>query len=117
MCSKGISDGAKMLFENIVDEHVEPTHHVNNSIEHSLSSIEQAEVCKSLIDRLENDASLSAVDKSVFIDYFYNKEKTRDIAAKYGLDVLKVNRIRNSILMKMKSVLQNEMHINNYNEL
>jgi len=59
------------------------------------------------MDRLESDTSLSAVDKNVFIDYFYNREKTRDIAAKYGLDVLKVNRIRNSILCKMKNVLQN----------
>lgn len=64
-------------------------------------------MCKSLIDRLENDTTLSAVDKSVFIDYFYNREKTRDIAAKYGLDVLKVNRIRNNILGRMKNVLQN----------
>lgn len=95
------------MFENIVDEHVEPTQQVDNSIEHSLSSIEQTEVCKSLIDMLENDTCLSAVDKNVFIDYFYNREKTRDIAAKYGLDVLKVNRIRNSILGKMKNALQN----------
>lgn len=105
--SKSTTDSSKVLFENIVDEHVEPTQQVDNSIEHSLSSIEQTEVCKSLIDRLENDTSLSAVDKNVFIDYFYNREKTRDIAAKYGLDVLKVNRIRNSILGKMKNMLQN----------
>lgn len=37
------------------------------------------------MQNLENDSSLSATDIAIFVDYFYNKEKIRDIADKYGV--------------------------------
>ena len=59
------------------------------------------------MDNLEADNSLSSTEKSVFVDYFYNKEKTEDIAAKYNIEIPKVFEIRNTILSKFKDILVN----------
>jgi len=44
----------------------------------------------------------------VFTDYFYNKEKTRDIAAKYGIEIPRVFEIKNTILDKFRDILTSQ---------
>jgi len=54
---------------------------------------------------MNNDSTLSADDKEMFIEYFYNKEKTKDLAEKYGKTVLEIIAMKKNILNKMKSIL------------
>ena len=56
-----------------------------------LSSSEQYKICQDLYNKMEHDNTLSSIDKAVFVDAFYNKEKTRDIAEKYSIGMSDVN--------------------------
>ena len=85
LCASRSSSGNDVTLENYVNEYIEPTCNSVKTISEELSANEQKEICKSLMDELEQDNSLSATDKAMFIDMFYNREKTRDIADKYGV--------------------------------
>lgn len=104
------NDGNDVTFENYVNEYVDPSIAVK-SISQQLSSNEQIELCKSLMNELDNDNSLSATDKAIFVDIFYNKEKPKDLAEKYGKEIKDIALIKSSVLSKFKSILQNEYQI------
>ena len=110
------NNGNDVTFENYVNEYVDPCVRIN-SISQQLSSNEQIELCKSLMNELDNDNSLSATDKAIFVDIFYNKEKPRDLAEKYGKELKDIALIKNSVLSKFKSILQNEYQIQHYSDI
>ena len=66
---------------------------------------------------MENDSSLSATDKGVFYDLFYNREKPRAIAEKYSIKMSDVNDIKKKILAKFKSVLHDSYNVDSYSDL
>lgn len=111
------ADGHEVTFENFLNDYIEPSQNRVKTIENQISSNEEKDICKKLMDNIENDSSLSATDKAVFTDYFYNKEKTRVIADKYGIDVQQVFQIKNSILEKCKSYLIDEYKIRSYDDI
>lgn len=113
--SKG--NGQEVTFENFINCYIEPSQNNSKTIQSELSSNEQLEICKELMDNLEADNSLSSTEKSVFVDYFYNKEKTKDIAAKYNIEIPKVFEIRNTILSKFKDILVNQYQIKSYDDV
>lgn len=110
-------DGTTVTYENFINNFIEPTQDRTKSIENELSTNEQSEICKQLMKDLEQDQSLSATEKAVFTDYFYNREKTRDIAAKYGIEVPRVFEIKNTILGKFRDILTSQYQINSYNDI
>lgn len=69
------------------------------------------------MNELDNDNSLSATDKAIFVDIFYNKEKPRDLAEKYGKELKDIVLIKNSVLSKFKRILQNEYQIQHYSDI
>lgn len=114
---KNGQDGSTTTFANVIDEYVEPSQYKDTSIAHELSSIEQKEICKHLYEALEQDTSLSADDKNIFIDYLYHKEKSRDIAMKYGVDVQEIFKIKNTVLDKFKNILSEQYDIKSYKDV
>ena len=115
--SQKSNNGNDVTLENYVNEYIEPTCKCVKTISEELSSNEQREICKNLIDELEHDNSLSATDKAMFIDMFYNKEKTRDIAEKYGVTPADVNNVKGIVLSKFRNILIHDMNITSYSEL
>ena len=113
--SKGSNQ--EVSFENFINDCIEPSQDRSKTIHTQLSSNEQVEICKKLMTDLENDSSLSSTEKAVFVDYFYNKEKTRDIATKYNIEIPKVFEIKNAILSKFKDTLVNQYQINSYEDV
>ena len=101
LCASRSSSGNDVTLENYVNE----------------SANEQKEICKSLMDELEQDNSLSATDKAMFIDMFYNREKTRDIADKYGVTPADVNNVKGLVLSKFRDILNHTMNITSYSQL
>lgn len=106
------SDSANSTFENYVNEYIDPTYSHEKTIESEISSNEQIQICKKLYDELERDSSLSVTDRAVFTDMFFNKEKTRDIADKYSLEIEDVAEIKVRLLGKCKTILHDQFHIN-----
>lgn len=110
------NNGNEVTFENYINEYIEPSI-TYKSIDDELSSIEMNSICKVLLDKLNDDTSLSSVDKQVFIDYIYHKEKARDISSKYGISVKDIMSIKSKILTKFKNILSNKFNIHNFTDL
>ena len=117
LCTSRSSGGNDVTLENYVNEYIEPTYNSVKTISEELSANEQKEICKSLMDELEQDNSLSATDKAMFIDMFYNREKTRDIADKYGVTPADVNNVKGLVLSKFRDILNHTMNITSYSQL
>lgn len=111
------SDGSAATFENFVNDYIDPTCTLDHSIESEISANEQITICKRLYDEIEHDSSLSATDKAVFTDAFFNKEKTRDIADKYSIDIDAVTEIKTRILGKCKTILHDQFHITDISDV
>ena len=117
LCASRSNSGNDVTLENYVNEYIEPTCNSVKTISEELSANEQKEICKSLMDELEQDNSLSSTDKAMFIDMFYNREKTRDIADKYGVTPADVNNVKGLVLSKFRDILNNTMNITSYSQL
>lgn len=118
MMSNSKSSGENdVTFENYVNEFYEPSCVQPKTLEQELSSNEQIEICKHLYDVVENDTTLSAMDKEIFTAAFYNKEKTRDIADKYNIEMSEVNDVKHKILSKLKDVMATQYGIHSYDEI
>ena len=111
MSSVKSSAGNEVTFENYINEYLDPSTYNRKTIIDELSANELAGICQSLYNRMENDKSLSAIDKAVFTDMFQNHEKTRDIAEKYNIEMSDVSEIKHKILSKFKTILVNEYNI------
>lgn len=111
------NNGNEVTFENYVNEYVDPSYNVCKSIEAEISANEEIEICKNLISKMNEDASLSATDKAVFIESFYNKEKTKDIAKKFDITTQNVAQIKNKILSKFKDILVTEYDIKSMSDI
>ena len=117
LCASRSNSGNDVTLENYVNEYIEPTCNSVKTISEELSANEQKEICKSLMDELEQDNSLSSTDKAMFIDMFYNREKTRDIADKYGVTPADVNNVKGLVLSKFRDILNHTMNITSYSQL
>ena len=117
LCTSRSSGGNDVTLENYVNEYIEPTCNSVKTISEELSANEQKEICKSLMDELEQDNSLSSTDKAMFNDMFYNREKTRDIADKYGVTPADVNNVKGLVLSKFRDILNHTMNITSYSQL
>lgn len=115
--SQKSNNGNEVTLENYVNEYIDPTCKCIKTVSDELSANEQKEICKKLMDELEQDSSLSATDKAMFIDMFYNREKTRDIAEKYDVTPADVNNVKGLILGKFRDILTNSMNITSYSDL
>lgn len=111
------SDGNDVSFDNYVNEYFDPSCMQPKTITEELSANEQYKICQSLYKKLEHDTTLSAMDKAIFTDAFYNKEKTRDIAEKYNIGMDDVNQIKHKILDKFRNILRNEYKINSFQDV
>lgn len=111
------NNGNEVSFENYVNEYIEPSCYQPKSLVEEISANEQVDICSKLMKHMENDSSLSATDKSVFYDLFYNREKPRAIAEKYSIKMSDVNDIKKKILAKFKSVLHDSYNVDSYSDL
>ena len=110
-------DGDATELVDYVTQYVEPSYCGIEDINKTLSSNEQLNVCKGLMDALEHDNSLSATDKEIFISLFYNKEKVRDLADIYDTTVTGIHRVRDKILEKLRGIVEKKYNIHSYDEI
>lgn len=61
------------------------------TLKNEISSSEEQKICKELFDYVENNDALSAQDKAVFKDIYWNQERPKDISLKYNLSTHDIN--------------------------
>lgn len=109
---------ADETFENCVDKYLDPTTNtIIKPIENQLSSDEQIDICNYLYSVVNNDNSLSATDKKVFMEIFVDKNKTRDIAERYNINTTDVSEIKYRVLGKLKKVLFTKYGISKFSDI
>lgn len=104
-------------FESYINDYLDPSVSLISNMRYDIAQIEQTQLCADLYNQLENDTSLSSTEKKIFVDMFYNKEKTRDISRKYNLETKDIAVIKTKILNKMRDHLKMTYKINSYSEL
>lgn len=110
------NNGNEVTLESYVNDKIDPTERIY-SIESELSSNERMDICKDLMKTLDEDTSLTAIQKAVFVDMFYNKEKPKSLAEKYDLTLKDVSTIKTLVLSKFKNILVNSYNIASYADL
>lgn len=111
------NNGNEVTFENYINEYLEPSAYQPKSIVEEISANEQIDICNKLLKHMEKDTSLSATDKHVFYDLFYNREKPRSIAEKYSIKMSDVTDIKKKILDKFKNILHTKYSVDSYSDL
>lgn len=111
------NNGNEVTFENYVNEYIEPTVQLGKTAEQQLSSNEMNSICKSLIDELNNDNTLSATDKSIFIENVCCKEKAKDLAEKYGKTLKDIAEIKSKVLSKFRELLSGKYCIDTFDQI
>ena len=92
-------------FESYINDYLDPSVSLISNMRYDIAQIEQTQLCADLYNQLENDTSLSSTEKKIFVDIFYNKEKTRDISRKYNLETKDIAVIKTKILNKVGSFI------------
>lgn len=111
------NDANDSTFEDYVNEYIDPSVLTVKSTKHQLSSNEQIDICSALYHDLENDSSLSALEKSIFIDVFYNKEKNKEISRRYNVDTKTISMVKDKILAKMRDKLETQYGIHSFQDI
>lgn len=105
-------------FENCMDKYLDPT--INNiikPIDNQISADEQIDLCKHLYTEVNNDTSLSATDKKVFMEIFVDRDKTREIAERHNIEMSDVSEIKYRVLGKLKKVLISKYGISKFSDI
>lgn len=109
------ADDETSFMENSLHKYVDPTYQDTvRSVDDAISASDNSDLCAKLYSRLESDASLSAVEKGVFLKLFVENEKTRDVAAEYHIDPGAVAEIRRKVLGKFRNILAADYGITEY---
>lgn len=116
-CNSKINDNDANDLESHVNDMIDPAYNNIKTIEHQLSANEQSAICKDLYQTLEEDSKLSSLEKKVFVDIYYNKEKTRIVKQKYNVTSSQIASIKSYALSMMKEKLKTKYDITSFDEL
>lgn len=117
MQSQKVNDTADGQLEDYVNEYIEPSVCVMHSAHHQIDMHEQTQLCAYLYDGIDKRDDLTDVEKSIFIDLFYNREKSRDIQSKYGVTSKEVASAKAKILKIMKEQLADKYGIYSFSDV
>lgn len=112
-----VNDGSETDLESYVSEYIDPIAYDKRTIRYEISNHEQAQLCADLYQTLEDNSELSATEKNVFVDIFYNKEKTKDVARKYKLETKDISIIKEKVLDLMRDRLKDNYGIKSYSDI
>ena len=103
--------------ESYVNDYIDPSAMTIKSLRHQLSANEQSSLCADLYNALEEDDGFTEVEKKMFIDMMYNKEKSRDLQRKYKATTKDMAILRDKILAKMRAKLESEYGIHSFSDV
>ena len=103
--------------ENYVNDYLDPSICSIKSLRNQISSNEQVQLCADLYNEIDNRKDLTDVEKNIFIDMFYNREKARDIQLKYGVTSKDIASAKDKILKIMRSQLALKYDIHSYSDI
>lgn len=112
-----VNDNNDSNLEDYVNECVEPSVCVMQSSHHQVDLNEQTQLCADLYDGIEKRDDVTEVEKNIFIDLFYNREKSRDVQCKYGVTPKDIAAAKTKILKIMKDQLADKYGIHSFSDI
>lgn len=110
-------DGQVGSFDSFVNDYIDPTCCQQQELEDILSTNEAVVICRNIVSALNNDQSLSALDKVVLRDVLCNAEKPKDVAHKHKFTLADVSKAKKRIIQKLKDMLQFDYGVMQYSDL
>lgn len=115
--SQKVNDGDDSNLEDYVNDCIDPSAYTLHSAHHQLQVNEQTQLCADLYDTIDKREDLSDTEKNIFIDLFYNREKSRDVQLKYGVTPKEVVNAKTKILKIMKNELVEKYGIHEFSDV
>lgn len=115
--SQKVNDNSENCLEDYVNDYVEPSMCSIKSSHHQLDLNEQSQLCADLYNGIEQRNDLTDVEKNIFIDLFYNREKSRDVQFKYGVTPKDVASAKSKILKIMREQLACKYGIHSFSDV
>lgn len=112
-----MNDNNDSNLEDYVNEYIDPSACIIKSTRQQIASNEQAQLCADLYDEIDNRKDLTDVEKNIFVDLFYNREKARDLQIKYGVTPKEIINAKDKILKIMRSQLSLKYGINSFSDV
>lgn len=110
------NDGSDSDLEDYVNEYIDPSACIIKSTREQIASNEQVQLCADLYNEIDNRKDVTNVEKSIFVDLFYNREKARDIQLKYGVTPKEIVNAKEKILKIMKNQLAMKYGIHSFSD-
>ena len=112
-----VNDNDSGDLENYVNDYIDPSTYMAQSSQYSIESHEHTQLCADLYDTIDKRDDLTDIEKKMFIDLFYNREKSRDVQLKYGMTPKDVAVTKSKILKIMKNQLANKYGIHEFSDI
>ena len=103
--------------ESYVNDYIDPSAMSIKSFHEQLSASEQSKLCADLYSSLDEDNELTDVQKKMFIDMMYNKDRAKDIQRKYKVTTKEMSELRDKVLAKMKACLESKHGIHSFSDI
>ena len=115
--SSKTNDSNESDLEDYVNEYIDPS--INHASEYgdTVLSNEQTQLCADLYDDLESRDDITDVEKNIFIDMFYNREKSRNLQFKYSVTPREIAATKNKILKIMKKHLAEKYDVHSFSDI
>lgn len=111
-----LKDDGQTELQDYITQYADLNYVKPENLYNTLSTNEHTELCCNLINDLNNDNTLSATDKKIFISIL-NGSKLKDLSEIYNIAVKDIKSLQSKILKKFKNILANKYQIKSYCEL
>lgn len=112
-----VNDNDNGDLEDYVNYYIDPSTYVVPSTQSIIDHHEQTQLCADLYDALDQRNDLTDIEKKMFVDLFYNKEKSRDVQMKYGVSSKEIANTKVKILKIMKNKLAEKYGIYDFSDI
>ena len=112
-----VNDDDAGTLEDYVNDYIDSSVYAMHSAHHQLAVNEQTQLCADLYDGIDKRDDLSDVEKGIFVDLFYNREKSKDVQFKYGVTSKEIAGVKSKILGMMKAQLADKYGIKKFSDI
>ena len=112
-----VNDNDNGDLEDYVNDYIDPSAYAVSSAQSIIDHHEQTQLCADLYDTLDQRDDLTEAEKKMFVDLFYNREKSRDVQLKYGVSSKDVANTKVKILKIMKTQLAEKYGITKFSDV
>lgn len=103
--------------ENYIDGMLSPDYSRPKTVMDVISNKEAQEFYKNLDEYVKNTNELTAIERQIVVDTFYNRKKVREISAETSMNPQSVLLCKKSALEKIKNHIQKKYDINSHYDL